>query len=156
MKKQKKIIYSVFVIISVCVLCLFASCEIKSTTDSNTFANDYRLERVYDEIVHPKRNGFVELPGGHIEVIGKSEDEIVYCNTNYVEGEDGTGSLISNYYQYSLDEKNSKPVAEEKGMVTIIDNYCFNKTIFYKGIMPSEKILDLPVNCNFLTGSVNL
>lgn len=30
------------------------------------------------------------------------------------------------------------------------------KTIFYKGIMPSEKILDLPVDCNFLTGSVNL
>lgn len=29
-------------------------------------------------------------------------------------------------------------------------------TIFYKGIMPSEKILDLPVDCNFLTGSVNL
>lgn len=30
------------------------------------------------------------------------------------------------------------------------------ETIFYKGIMPSEKILDLPVDCNFLTGSVNL
>ena len=29
-------------------------------------------------------------------------------------------------------------------------------TIFYKGIMPSEKILDLPVDCNTLTGSVNL
>ena len=29
-------------------------------------------------------------------------------------------------------------------------------TIFYKGIMPSEKILDFPVDCNFLTGSVNL
>ena len=34
--------------------------------------------------------------------------------------------------------------------------YCKSKTIFYKGIMPSEKILDLPVDCNFLTGSVNL
>ena len=30
------------------------------------------------------------------------------------------------------------------------------QTIFYKGIMPSEKILDFPVDCNFLTGSVNL
>lgn len=29
-------------------------------------------------------------------------------------------------------------------------------TIFYKGIMPSEKVLDLPVDCNTLTGSVNL
>ena len=28
-------------------------------------------------------------------------------------------------------------------------------TIFYKGIMPSEKILDLPVDCNTLTGCVN-
>lgn len=30
------------------------------------------------------------------------------------------------------------------------------KTIFYKGIMPSEKVLDLPMDCNTLTGSVNL
>ena len=29
-------------------------------------------------------------------------------------------------------------------------------TIFYKGIMPSEKVLDLPMDCNTLTGSVNL
>ena len=31
-----------------------------------------------------------------------------------------------------------------------------NQTIFYKGIMPSEKVLDFPVDCNTLTGSVNL
>ena len=30
------------------------------------------------------------------------------------------------------------------------------KTIFYKGIMPSEKVLDFPVDCNTLAGSVNL
>ena len=37
------------------------------------------------------------------------------------------------------------------------ENYTsFLETIFYKGIMPSEKILDFPVDCNFLTGSVNL
>ena len=35
------------------------------------------------------------------------------------------------------------------------DNF-YEVTIFYKGIMPSEKILDFPVDCNFLTGSVNL
>ena len=35
-------------------------------------------------------------------------------------------------------------------------NYKKMVTIFYKGIMPSEKILDLPVDCNTLTGSVNL
>ena len=34
--------------------------------------------------------------------------------------------------------------------------YIETQTIFYKGIMPSEKILDFPVDCNFLTGSVNL
>lgn len=31
-----------------------------------------------------------------------------------------------------------------------------DETIFYKGIMPSEKVLDLPMDCNTLTGSVNL
>lgn len=31
-----------------------------------------------------------------------------------------------------------------------------NETIFYKGIMPSEKVSDLPVDCNTLAGSVNL
>ena len=36
------------------------------------------------------------------------------------------------------------------------EEVCERQTIFYKGIMPSEKILDLPVDCNFLTGSVNL
>lgn len=33
---------------------------------------------------------------------------------------------------------------------------CEGETIFYKGIMPSEKVLDLPVDCNTLAGSVNL
>ena len=31
-----------------------------------------------------------------------------------------------------------------------------DKTILDKGIMPSEKVLDFPVDCNTLTGSVNL
>ena len=35
-------------------------------------------------------------------------------------------------------------------------SYKGNQTIFYKGIMPSEKVLDFPVDCNTLTGSVNL
>ena len=34
--------------------------------------------------------------------------------------------------------------------------YFKSKTIFYKGIMPSEKVSDLPVDCNTLAGSVNL
>lgn len=37
------------------------------------------------------------------------------------------------------------------------DNLFSNpKTILDKGIMPSEKVLDFPVDCNTLTGSVNL
>lgn len=40
--------------------------------------------------------------------------------------------------------------------VTLLMSFGFLITIFYKGIMPSEKILDLPVDCNTLTGSVNL
>ena len=35
-------------------------------------------------------------------------------------------------------------------------NFTKYVTIFYKGIMPSEKVLDFPVDCNTLTGSVNL
>ncbi|HIS03196.1 MAG TPA: hypothetical protein IAA75_04700 [Candidatus Pullichristensenella avicola] len=35
-------------------------------------------------------------------------------------------------------------------------DYQLWETIFYKGIMPSEKVLDFPVDCNTLTGSVNL
>lgn len=31
-----------------------------------------------------------------------------------------------------------------------------SETILDKGIMPSEKVLDFPVDCNTLTGSVNL
>ena len=38
------------------------------------------------------------------------------------------------------------------------EGYCFHdsETILDKGIMPSEKVLDFPVDCNTLTGSVNL
>ena len=37
-----------------------------------------------------------------------------------------------------------------------VNLYAGQLTIFYKGIMPSEKVLDFPVDCNTLTGSVNL
>lgn len=36
------------------------------------------------------------------------------------------------------------------------EQYQEMKTILDKGIMPSEKVLDFPVDCNTLTGSVNL
>ena len=41
------------------------------------------------------------------------------------------------------------------GLFSFISIFVF-QTIFYKGIMPSEKVLDFPVDCNTLTGSVNL
>lgn len=36
------------------------------------------------------------------------------------------------------------------------ENIILKETILDKGIMPSEKVLDFPVDCNTLTGSVNL
>lgn len=44
---------------------------------------------------------------------------------------------------------------QENNQLQIIENR-YSETIFYKGIMPSEKVLDFPVDCNTLTGSVNL
>ena len=46
------------------------------------------------------------------------------------------------------------PIYEPKDYEDVIAR--IQKTIFYKGIMPSEKVLDLPMDCNTLTGSVNL
>ena len=41
-------------------------------------------------------------------------------------------------------------------MSKIICDFNILETILDKGIMPSEKVLDFPVDCNTLTGSVNL
>ena len=41
-------------------------------------------------------------------------------------------------------------------VIILVVLFAKRKTIFYKGIMPSEKVLDLPVDCNTLAGSVNL
>ena len=43
----------------------------------------------------------------------------------------------------------------EKGMPFPV-SLSKKETILDKGIMPSEKVLDFPVDCNTLTGSVNL
>src|SRR5699024_717091 len=40
--------------------------------------------------------------------------------------------------------------------VLVLGLYYKLQTILDKGIMPSEKVLDFPVDCNTLTGSVNL
>lgn len=55
--------------------------------------------------------------------------------------------LLAGVPAAAKDRKNQKAAAE---------NVVKKETIFYKGIMPSEKVLDFPVDCNTLTGSVNL
>ena len=57
------------------------------------------------------------------------------------------GLIFLKYISDRFETKHQELVDEGDG---------FEETIFYKGIMPSEKILDFPVDCNFLTGSVNL
>lgn len=49
----------------------------------------------------------------------------------------------------------NRPIAKFESSLSARD-YATAETIFYKGIMPSEKVLDLPMDCNTLTGSVNL
>lgn len=58
--------------------------------------------------------------------------------------------------------KEVKSAFEQRGYILLTEENEYKncsqklKTIFYKGIMPSEKVLDLPVDCNTLAGSVNL
>ena len=66
-----------------------------------------------------------------------SEDDVVYL------------SKIAILRELGLSVSDIKSVLTE-------DCYSIMQTIFYKGIMPSEKVLDFPVDCNTLTGSVNL
>ena len=65
--------------------------------------------------------------------------------------------FYSEYAAFGIPFYRSKEIIERSQGKSISEPlYITNQTIFYKGIMPSEKILDLPVDCNFLTGSVNL
>lgn len=56
--------------------------------------------------------------------------------------------------QYMTDSGITIP--ESVDMDTIRSIIIELETILDKGIMPSEKVLDFPVDCNTLTGSVNL
>lgn len=58
-------------------------------------------------------------------------------------------SLMYSLYVFA-DAKNMRPTMGPPQFSWYVE------TIFYKGIMPSEKVLDFPVDCNTLTGSVNL
>ena len=66
--------------------------------------------------------------------------------------------LMLGLYKYVFHGRRSHAVFVSMILLFLQIQKVYNdtETIFYKGIMPSEKILDLPVDCNFLTGSVNL
>ena len=51
---------------------------------------------------------------------------------------------------------NCTPFVRQYGILKNKRGALLCQTILDKGIMPSEKVLDFPVDCNTLTGSVNL
>ena len=57
---------------------------------------------------------------------------------------------VPNFREIEVADQSIKTGVESDECVILL------QTIFYKGIMPSEKVLDFPVDCNTLTGSVNL
>ena len=87
-----------------------------------------------------------------------SDGSMVSIDTIAVENE-----VVNNMYQQSeLDYLIYNDPAAYADLILNGDPAVYLKTvteyqtIFYKGIMPSEKVLDFPVDCNTLTGSVNL
>lgn len=81
------------------------------------------------------RIGSVDIANGTVEKSGSTCYRVTVKGTTNAYDEYGQ-YLESFKYKYKL--------------------YIKTQTIFYKGIMPSEKVLDFPVDCNTLTGSVNL
>ena len=79
-----------------------------------------------------------------VTVLEPISSQVVYDNTT-----EAPKLKVAAYARVSTEQD------EQQSSYEAQVNY-YNQTIFYKGIMPSEKILDLPVDCNFLTGSVNL
>ena len=101
---------------------------------------------------------FLEAHYGHtinlddgIDLLGNSQNVIARC----YQVDEGGYIIISTEDQqvveFSITDNNPFFTDATK-------NYYYGGplTIFYKGIMPSEKVLDFPVDCNTLTGSVNL
>lgn len=82
---------------------------------------------------------------------------IKYCDNLSDVTVSGLPSLKS--LEYSSNAEAENPLrslnASDCVMLETVD-ITARETIFYKGIMPSEKVLDFPVDCNTLTGSVNL
>ena len=78
------------------------------------------------------------------------------------EQENMVDRYLDNGRMYILDDNGVKSecvITGERNGVLEIKNIATvpeHQTILDKGIMPSEKVLDFPVDCNTLTGSVNL
>ncbi len=70
----------------------------------------------------------------------------------------GVGGTLLGMFGNSIVER-AKAKSERRLYITKVrfdHEFEIYQTIFYKGIMPSEKVSDLPVDCNTLAGSVNL
>ena len=82
--------------------------------------------------------------------IARSNDVFIKHNFNEHEGEVPVWAAVE-VLSFGTLSKIIKNLKTGSG-----SSYSILVTIFYKGIMPSEKVLDFPVDCNTLTGSVNL
>ena len=78
---------------------------------------------------------------------GRVVYRIVIC-----QGYDKKGNKLVKNLTYSVNQSATPKQQEREAKKYAMDM----ETILDKGIMPSEKVLDFPVDCNTLTGSVNL
>lgn len=89
--------------------------------------------------------------------IGASSSVFAASNerSSTIVDQDRENEILQRYQaEISLVEQNYNVMINHIDQTTL--DLIKQETIFYKGIMPSEKVLDFPVDCNTLTGSVNL
>jgi hypothetical protein len=165
-KNMKKIKYCVFLMV---IAFIFNSCNYAENTQSIPMDS---ISKYYDYF---ENNYYISLlMNNQNEGEDFSEEQMIafaishYSSIN--EDYDMQNGVPINSIDDIVRQYFNKEVSNyENNLTVLLDNgnvasrgfspYPYSyilKTIFYKGIMPSEKILDLPVDCNFLTGSVNL
>lgn len=120
-------------------------------------------DMVYKKIIRRKKQSYFLKSVAAVSIICLVTGSIVLAKTLLDPG--GEVEKIENLEEeHTLYESDT----EEEKIVIDIQTELLNKdclyqngipiakTILDKGIMPSEKVLDFPVDCNTLTGSVNL